>query len=151
MAEMEGCPRFQAFQRHYFLQMVPCPHANGESGERDVLFSGSRSRVCLGSKYTMHRQPGWLNEPHEAKLGRKHPGILCWRKYARYNHMEDSQTVSIKVQMHKPFRSAMLHQVFPIYKDLHFSIICNSKKDGNCHQHRAVVKYIGWQIHTMVY
>lgn len=26
----------------------------------------------------------------------KHPGILCWRKYARYNHMEDSQTVSIK-------------------------------------------------------
>ena len=27
----------------------------------------------------------------------KHPGsILCWQKYARYNRMEVSQTVSIK-------------------------------------------------------
>lgn len=56
-----------------------------------------------------------------------------------------------KVQMHKPFRSAMLHlRIFPIYKDLHFSIICNSKKMETATNTGQWLNIL-WQIHTMVY
>lgn len=88
---------------------------------------------------------------HMKPSSRKHPGILCWRKYAWYNNMEDSQTVSVKSANAQTFQvSNATSEHFPIYKDLHFSIICNSKKMETATNIGQWLNIL-WQIHTMVY